>query len=332
MGNRPQKATSRKSESSSSRSAPARTLSIPGTELPEIGETLALPGLEPLVSTRRTLRASGASTAPRIPAPGQPTEAPSARPSSRSPSTARRPLIWDGGLPPVSPSPAHGPREAEPGAGSLLWSPSSETESGPSVAALFVERRGSYFGAPGIELWDEKRDARTYSGPHPVVAHPPCSRWCRLAGLVQARWGHKKGDDGGCFASALASVRRWGGVLEHPAYSDAWLAHGLVPPVTGGGWTSADFEGGWTCYVEQGRYGHAAKKGTWLYACGLERLPSLRWGSSPDQRSESPVSWCGNHVASGENRPRLGKAAAIATPAEFRAELLAIARQAKARP
>lgn len=79
------------------------------------------------------------------------------------------------------------------------------------VAALFVEKGGVYFGLPDVDPWDEERDARRYEGPHPVVAHPPCSRWCRLAGLVEARWGHKKGDDEGCFASALASVRRWGG-------------------------------------------------------------------------------------------------------------------------
>lgn len=83
------------------------------------------------------------------------------------------------------------------------------------IAALFVDPRGCYSKIPDIDLWDEKRDARLYVGHWPVVAHPPCSRWCRLAGLVEARWGHKKGDDGGCFASALASVRKWGGVLEH---------------------------------------------------------------------------------------------------------------------
>jgi len=79
------------------------------------------------------------------------------------------------------------------------------------IAALFVDARGCYAGLPDVDVWDEARDARLYPGPHPVVAHPPCTRWCRLAGLVEARWGHKRGDDGGCFASALASVRRWGG-------------------------------------------------------------------------------------------------------------------------
>lgn len=37
--------------------------------------------------------------------------------------------------------------------------------------------------------------------------------------------------------------------------------------------------GGWTCCVEQGHYGHRARKATWLYACNVE-LPSLIWGPS----------------------------------------------------
>ena len=98
------------------------------------------------------------------------------------------------------------------------------------IAALYVDPKGCYSDLPGVELWDEARDARNYAGPHPVVAHPPCSRWCRLAGLVEARWGHKKGDDGGCFEAALNAVRTWGGVLEHPAYSDAFPAYGLPAP------------------------------------------------------------------------------------------------------
>lgn len=195
----------------------------------------------------------------------------------------------------------------------------------PVIAALYVERDGAYAGLPGVDLWDEARDARRYDGPWPVVAHPPCSRWCRLAGLVEARWGHKKGEDDGAFEAALRSVRTYGGVLEHPAYSDAWTAFALPIPHPGGGWQRG-LCGGWTCHVEQGRYGHPAKKATWLYAYGVDELPSLRWGAIPDQQSRALVSWCGNHVKSGENRPRVGKKAASATPTEFRDVLLAIAR------
>jgi hypothetical protein len=192
------------------------------------------------------------------------------------------------------------------------------------IAALFVETGGVYFGLDGVDPWDEKRDARLYRGPWPVVAHPPCSRWCRLAGLVEARWGHKRGEDGGCFASALSAVRKWGGVLEHPAYSDAWKAFDLPRPSRHGGWVQGQC-GGWSCHVEQGRYGHPAKKATWLYAFGTV-LPELKWGSDPNQKSKALVSWCRNHVKSGEDRPRVGKKAASRTPLEFREQLMAMAR------
>jgi len=194
------------------------------------------------------------------------------------------------------------------------------------IAALYVETGGVYFGIDGVDPWDAKRDARLYAGPHPVVAHPPCARWCRLAGLVEARWGHRRGDDGGTFAAALNAVRTWGGVLEHPAYSDAWAAFGLpIPPAAG--WQRG-LCGGWACHVEQGRYGHVARKATWLYAYGVE-LPSLRWGATPDADSLALVSWCGNRVSLGmEGRQRVGKKAASRTPPEFRDELIGMASTA----
>lgn len=197
------------------------------------------------------------------------------------------------------------------------------------IAALFVEKNGVYFGLPDVDPWDQSRDARNYNGPHPVVAHPPCSRWCRLAGLVEARWGHTRGHDSGCFKCALSDVRRFGGVLEHPAYSDAWDAFDLPRPTTGGGWVRG-MCGGWSCYVEQHRYGHVAKKATWLYAFGVSP-PPLRWGFEPDHAQGALVSWCGNHVKNGEKRPRVGKAAAAATPIAFRDELLNIARSVRSR-
>ena len=221
-----------------------------------------------------------------------------------------------------------------------------------TVAALYVQPRGVYSAVEGVEPWGlPERDARLYDGPWPVVAHPPCARWCRLAGLVEARWGHKRGEDGGTFAAALAAVRRWGGVLEHPAYTDAWAAYGLPAPPAGGGWQRG-ICGGWACHVEQWHYGHAAKKATWLYAFGVAALPSLEWSRTPDgeaalvercggrgrpalvsdggvsvaRRRTAPISWCGNHVASTESRRRLGKREASSTPLPFRDVMLAIAR------
>lgn len=149
------------------------------------------------------------------------------------------------------------------------------------IAALYVATGGVYFGLDGVDPWDEARDARLYDGPWPVVAHPPCQRWGRYwSGGPSAKVRREKGDDGGCFAAALAAVRRFGGVLEHPAASHAWRAFDLVAPPHTGGWVAADWRGGWTCHVEQGHYGHLARKATWIYACGVRELPSLKWGPS----------------------------------------------------
>lgn len=214
------------------------------------------------------------------------------------------------------------------------------------IAALFVQKAGVYdqpLYLPDVDVWDEARDARRYLGPHAVVAHPPCSRWCRLAGLVEKRWGHKRGDDGGCFEAALEAVRRFGGVLEHPAYSDAWKAFGLTRPDRRGGWQLCA-GGGFVCHVEQGRYGHPAKKSTWLFASGIDAgdLPELRWGAEHDHTPSATVSWCGNarigdlptnglDAEAWRARRRLRPKEASATPPAFQDALLEIARAAERR-
>jgi hypothetical protein len=135
------------------------------------------------------------------------------------------------------------------------------------IAALYVETDGVYYGLDDVDPWDEQRDARLYAGPWPVVAHPPCNRWSSLAWLNQHLHGYEVGDDGGCFEAALAAVRRWGGVLEHPAYSIAWKRYGLPLPVFGA-WTRSLLDDGWVTEVEQASYGHRARKRTWLYLIG----------------------------------------------------------------
>ena len=193
------------------------------------------------------------------------------------------------------------------------------------VAVLFAARNSIYNAMPGVDVWDAERDARKWPGGTSLVAHPPCSRWCRLAGLVEARWGYKRGDDGGLFAFALDQVRRFGGVLEHPAYSDAWLAFDLPPPHRVG-WQRG-ICGGWSAHVEQGRYGHVAKKATWLYVYGVDDPPALLWGSDPDAKSNALVSWCGNHTSTFDRRPRVGKDVASATPTAFANLLVDLARR-----
>ena len=203
-----------------------------------------------------------------------------------------------------------------------------------TIAALYVEPDGCYTDIPNIEPWDETRDARKYNGPWPIVAHPPCQRWGRFwHGSTRKPHQYKLGDDGGCFAAALASVRQWSGVLEHPADSHAWAHHGLAKPKRGEGWIAADHVGGWTCYVEQGHYGHASRKPTWLYVCGVER-PELNWTRGEQRLPQWMIARYGYEKArrigvvamvGGKNKTKIRNA----TPAPFRDVLLAIARGEK---
>jgi len=205
----------------------------------------------------------------------------------------------------------------------------------PLVAALYVQPNGCYIGLDGVDPWDEKRDARRYAGPHPVVCHSPCQRWGRYwYGGPSCKVRKIKGDDGGCFASALDAVRKWGGVLEHPEASAAWPAFKLDKPPRAGGWIPAGDGIGWTCCVEQGHYGHKARKATWLYSAWCD-LPELMWGKSPatvrlDQ---------GFHSAEERRRAvktgicqRMSGWQRAATPIPFRDLLLSIARTAMQGP
>lgn len=143
------------------------------------------------------------------------------------------------------------------------------------IAALYVEKGGAYWNLPGVDPWDEERDARQYKGPWPVVAHPPCDRWHQLSAVNHKRWGYVINEDGGCFASALRSVRTWGGVLEHPAETRAFKFH-LIPEPARGSWQRT-IDGDWTTEVDQAAYGHACRKRTWLLYCGATLPPALDW-------------------------------------------------------
>lgn len=194
------------------------------------------------------------------------------------------------------------------------------------IAALYVDPKGIYAGLPDVDVWDEDRDARLYVGPWPVVAHPPCNRWCMLAPLNQSMHGYKIGDDGGTFTAALGAVRRFGGVLEHPAYSYAWKRYGLAHPVRGR-WTASLFDPGWVTEVSQSAYGHPARKRTWLYFVGGEP-PTLDWSEPEVEVSVSDFGPGGSRRRGDEWVPGVQYAEASATPLAFRDVLLAMARSA----
>lgn len=169
------------------------------------------------------------------------------------------------------------------------------------VSALYVEPRGPY---PHLvaDWWDKERDARNYNGPLPVVAHPPCERWGRLAHF-------STNDTRELALVAVSQVRRFGGVLEHPAGSKLWQECGLPPPDQ----LFPDEHGGLTYEVAQGDYGHKAPKLTWLYAVRLGPCPfTLPTGFDPGGRVE-----------------RISKFARKATPDSFASALVSWASTAR---
>lgn len=203
------------------------------------------------------------------------------------------------------------------------------------VAALFVETNGCYFGLPDVDPWDEQRDARLYGGPWPVVAHPPCERWGRYwSGGPSAKVKRQKGDDGGCFAAALEAVKKWGGILEHPAHTHAWKAFDLIHPEFGR-WKQ-DLWGPWVTEVAQGAYGHRARKLTWLLYVG-PKPPPLNWDPCAgrerlDEGFHSKAERDAARAAGIPPRKRLSRVENLRTPLPFRDLLLSIARSAALPP
>jgi hypothetical protein len=201
------------------------------------------------------------------------------------------------------------------------------------IGALFVDPKGPYVNRRNIDAWDESRDARNYRGPYPVVAHPPCEAWGKPAGLREWRYGYPVGIDGGCFASALQSVFRWGGVIEHPAESKAWSEHQLCEPTFGqwlhvfGGKSRPEY---WVTCVWQVDYGHRARKRTWLLYVGKNPPAPMRWLR---QKHSACVTYSTNRCARPtSNGNRLRSVEAKRTPIAFADAIIELARNCGGAP
>lgn len=125
------------------------------------------------------------------------------------------------------------------------------------VAVLYAKQCSVYCDL-AVDVWDEARDARLYPGGKPVIAHPPCRAWGRFA-----QWAKPADHERGLALHALACVRAYGGVLEHPRASKLWKFASLPRPGE-----PPDKYGGYTLEVNQVDWGHRAIKPTWLYIVG----------------------------------------------------------------
>ena len=189
-----------------------------------------------------------------------------------------------------------------------------------TVAVLFARVDSIYKTLPGCDVWDMQRDALAWPGGYPVVAHPPCRAWGQLSHMANplpgemdlARW-------------AVAQVRRWGGVLEHPKLSRLWADQGLPRP------GQHDAFGGWTLGIHQNWWGHRTEKATLLYisGCAPRNIPDM----PAPQLGES------SHVIAGSRsrqrrdhprfRPEVTKPEREQTPPDLARWLVELARRCK---
>ena len=152
------------------------------------------------------------------------------------------------------------------------------------IAALYVESRGVYAGLPDVDLWDRDRDARTYAGPWPVVAHPPGARWGRSWGgnpTQQPRL--VLGDDVGMLRRGPgrdATARRCLGAPRGQPCVDRPSDSSRHREPEGG---RDGLAGGVDVLRGKGHYGHRSRKTTGWYAVG-GALPGSGGG-----RAQRPV-------------------------------------------
>lgn len=153
---------------------------------------------------------------------------------------AKKPLIW-------------------PCLGIIALEKNDLSASCKAVAVLYARKNSVYKQIAACDVFDLARDARSFTGRLPVIAHPPCRLWGRLRQFSTACESERE-----LAFHAVAMVRRNGGVLEHPAWSTLWSAAGLPLPGV------RDEFGGFTYPILQSWWGHKAPKATWLYIVGLE--------------------------------------------------------------
>ncbi len=182
-----------------------------------------------------------------------------------------------------------------------------------SVSILFARSDSNYYELPGCDVYDMERNALTFPGGSPVIAHPPCRSWGRLSHMANPRPGERA-----LAPWAVYQVRENGGVLEHPANSKLWRELSLP---TG---KEVDDYGGYTLSVDQFWWGHKASKKTWLYVVGIPRadLPAmpLRYGRPTHVIATS------KRKSEQASRPWVTAAEREHTPPELAKWLVSIAR------
>lgn len=184
------------------------------------------------------------------------------------------------------------------------------------IAVLFARADSVYKQLPSCDVWDADRDACKWGGGVPVVAHPPCRAWGRLRAFAKPR-----PDEKDLARWAVVQVRKFGGVLEHPAGSTLWPDQGLPNP------GMRDVWGGWTFAAPQKWWGHKAEKATWFYIVGCEPFDI-----PPVPLVLGEAAYVVQSRKRTDHRPHITKAEREETPLSLALWLVELARRCKVKP
>lgn len=122
------------------------------------------------------------------------------------------------------------------------------------VSVLCCSKTSYYKTLPGVDAFDINRNASTFKGNNPIVAHPPCRSWsAKMSHFAKPLPGER---DLAHFC--ISKLKTNGGVLEHPAYSKLFSVGSIPKPGEGRKGDLISIE------VWQSWFGYVIPKKTWL--------------------------------------------------------------------
>ena len=127
------------------------------------------------------------------------------------------------------------------------------------MISVLCSMKKSIYLELGLDCYDIDRDARTFIGSNPVIAHPPCRGWTRFGKAMKCK--PRPGEKDLAFF-CLEKVINNGGVFEHPYESAFAIAAENVP-------------GTKTIVVKQEWWGYFATKKTRLIMPDHYIVPEL---------------------------------------------------------
>lgn len=126
------------------------------------------------------------------------------------------------------------------------------------VAILCAAPKSVYHQIPGCDVFDKKRDARTFLGGTAIIAHPPCRLWSAFCRHQAKSPNPDEEKELGRFC--VKQVEQWGVVLEQPAHSRLFGEMNLPSPKD-----RLTSIWSWSIEVPQFWFGDTREKSTWLW-------------------------------------------------------------------